>query len=829
MKQRLDQNEEKFSPSRHASFTIRKSLTSRVSSFPFEVSLPHRLFVSLVNKKERDVGTQVSLGIPSQVSLFPILRVLIVTTCTVDAPQSAAKSGIRSSDTLPAPLPRWQIALMAVTIFVSAFLLFQVQPLISKKLLPWFGGSPAVWTTAMLFFQTTLFAGYAYAHLVTHKLQPRTHLLVHMVLVVVSALLACLINPSDSWKPNGDENPTLYVLMLLAVSIGIPYFTLASTGPIVQAWFARVRPGASPYRLYSLSNVGSYLALLSFPYMFEPYFSLPAMSVAWTAVYSVFAVACVGTSLAVLAIISRAESNVDQPTEASLLKGEKPTAWMRALWIFLPALASLTMIAATDHVSHHVAPEPRLWITTLGLYLLTFIITFDHERWYKRSLVGVACAVAILFLSGKSDLLDWVGLEWSFGAKELRWSHFVVMFLICFLCHGELVRLRPKNNAYLTDFYLCISAGGACGGLFATLVAVNLFHDYFEWPLCLVLALFVCVSVLVLPSGSTRLPRETQWSQMSNRRIYAMSTMSMASVAWILFFMDPWQWRSQVSDDYSSRVLHMGRNFYGVVSVEDQIHASDPYASYRGFYSGNVTHGMQFKSQQIRLRPLSYYTEESGMGQAVRYLQKRQPSIRIAVIGLGAGSIASYARESDTVDFYEINPEVIRIAQEYFSFLKECKGKTNLLLGDGRLKLDANEGTLYDMIILDAFTGGSVPVHLLTQEAFQIYQKRLAVNGFIVAHATNSYLNLYPVIKRQAEELEMSFRCHFVPFDKEKFIRKNFYMCLTNDPTYLMETVNLYPPIYDSEGNALPSTEPDQSNVSLWTDQFSSINQIARE
>jgi uncharacterized membrane protein len=322
------------------------------------------------------------------------------------------------------------------------------------------------------------------------------------------------------------------------------------------------------------------LALLSFPYLFEPYLSLPAMGMAWTAVYGIFAIACIGTSLAVLAILSRGKvpaADTREEIENSESKSEMPTAWMRALWIGLPALASLTMIAATDHVSHNVAPEPRLWITTLGLYLLTFIITFDRERWYKRSLVAIVCGLTILFLTGKSDILDLVGLEWSFGAKELRWSHFVVMFLICFLCHGELVRLRPKNNAYLTEFYLCISAGGACGGLFATLVAVNLFHDYFEWPLCLVLALIVCASVLCLPSGSNHLPQPTKWNQMSHRRMYTLSTMGVASIAWILFFLDPWQWRSQVSDEYSSRVLHTGRNFYGVVSVEDQIHATDPF------------------------------------------------------------------------------------------------------------------------------------------------------------------------------------------------------------------------------------------------------------
>lgn len=730
--------------------------------------------------------------------------------------------------------PRWQIVMLAITISISAFLLFQVQPLVSKRLLPWFGGSPTIWTTAMLFFQTQLFAGYAYAHWATTRLSPFLHLKTHAVLVFFSAMMAFLITPSDVWKPNGDENPTLYVLLLLAISVGIPYFTLASTGPILQAWYSRVQPGASPYRLYALSNSGSFLALLSFPYAFEPYLSISAMSSAWTMMYWAFAFCCIITANGVLNWLSRqtvpAESQTARLTtdgpSAEDLESLRPTSWTRFLWIGLPALASLTMIAVTDHVSHHVAPEPRLWIMTLGLYLLTFIITFDHERWYWRKPMAWGTLLAILVLSSESNLLDWAGIDWGGDAQAIRMSHFLVMFLICFVCHGELVRSRPRSIRYMTEFYLWISAGGACGGLFATLIAVNVFNDYLEWPLCMVLALLVCVAVLFGPGS---LAKATPSAKSNQRRFALVGILGIASIAWILFFNDPWGWRSAGNDEYTSRRLHLSRNFYGVVSVEDRIHESDRKRSYRGFYHGSVTHGLQPFASELRLSPRTYYSQESGVGKAIGYLQERQESIRIAVIGLGAGSLAAYVRPTDSITFYEINPEVIRIAGEYFTFLKECNGTVKTVLGDGRLKLEESEEPPFDIIVLDAFTGGSVPIHLLTQEAFAIYRKRLAPRGMIAVHATNSYLNLYPVVKQQAMTLGMDFRCDYMPTDLDAFIRRNFYVIITEDQKYLRRTTNVYPHTYDRDGNELPATEPDLPGVRLWTDQFSSIHQITKK
>ncbi|MEQ1828165.1 MAG: hypothetical protein ABL921_19555, partial [Pirellula sp.] len=575
------------------------------------------------------------------------------------------------------------MVMLASTIFVSAFLLFQVQPLISKLILPWFGGSPTVWTTAMLFFQCVLFGGYAYAHLVIRYLSFATHLRIHLAMLVVSALMSIMIMPREFLRPNGDENPAVQILLLLLVCVGLPYFTLASTGPLVQAWFSKVYPGQSPYRLYALSNVGSFMALLSFPYVFEPYLGLPQMGMAWTGLYWVFAVLC-GTTAMWLHFAAKSTPTV-RAAEFNETLGERTRpAWtQRGVWIALPAIASLTMIAATDHISHNVAPEPRLWILTLGLYLLTFIITFDHERWYHRGITAVACVLSIVFSTANSDFLEWTGVEWSLGVAGERWSYLITMFLICFLCHGELVRLRPQATAYLTEFYLCISGGGACGGIFASLVAVNFFVDYYEWPMCLAVASSISLWILI---SIAWLDRQRSTTRSLGFRTVLAGICLCISLSWIGYFMDPFNWQPSRSKEFKSTELFAGRNFYGTISVYEKVHNDDLSQSHRIFYSGNVIHGIQLSDSKSRLRPVAYYGVESGAGDTIEYAKLRQPSLRLALVGLGIGSLAAYGRREDFIDFYEINPEVIRVAKEYFSFLSECKSTTKIILGDGRLK-----------------------------------------------------------------------------------------------------------------------------------------------
>ncbi len=388
------------------------------------------------------------------------------------------------------------IALFALTIFTSAYLLFQVQPLIGKLILPWFGGSPSVWTAAMLFFQCMLFGGYLYAHLIASHIAPRAQVLTHIVLLMLAMAAAVFVLPGPALKPTGDESPTARILLVLIASVGLPYFCLATTGPLIQYWFARACPGRSPFRLYALSNAGSFLALLSFPYVFEPLFEVPTMGRMWTIGFWVFALLCAAVTLHAGLAAASPRAEAVPPTPSSPATPPHTSTAQRAAWVLLPALPSLAFIATTDHVSHDIAPEPRLWITTLALYLLTFIICFDHPRWYRRMPVAAATLVGILLLSGRYDIPAWFGQDWDWGVTEMRWSHMAVMFLICFMCHGELYRRRPADPRHLTEFYLWLAFGGACGGLFVALVATNFFADYYEWTLCLMAAMGLACFIL---------------------------------------------------------------------------------------------------------------------------------------------------------------------------------------------------------------------------------------------------------------------------------------------------------------------------------------------
>lgn len=716
---------------------------------------------------------------------------------------------------------------LALTILVSACLLFQVQPLISKFILPWFGGSPAVWTTAMLFFQCLLFCGYSYAHLVSRFLSIRQQTLIHIALVIFAAYLAAFIIPGEHFKPTGTESPVWQILLLLGSCVGIPYFCLATTGPLIQYWFSHAYPGRSPYRLYSLSNFGSFLALLSFPYLFEPFFELPQLGSYWTIGFWIFASFCIAAAFQML---QRSSSSSSADHYASFPAGSSQSdslgKWQRVGWVALPALASLTFIAATDRVSHDIAPEPRLWITTLSLYLLTFIICFDHERWYQRGPTAIMCLLTILALTGSQDITERLGFEWDPGVTEVRWSHFLAMFLICFMCHGELVRLRPKSRDHLTEFYLWMSFGGACGGLFVTLVATNLFDEFYEWTLCLLSA--IALGTYILTSSPTPKLQAVQQKNAVRIRQFLFGAAGLLAGGVVCFWLDPFQWQPRSSPEFEEVYLHRSRNFYGAVAVKERIHRTDPSQSYRVFYSGQVNHGVQFTHSDKRALPVSYHSMQSGVGETLEYAKSKYPEIRVAIVGLGIGTLATYARESDHYDFYEINPEVIQLANQWFDNVPRCKARTKeTILGDARLKLEQAPGDVqYDVIVLDAFSGGSVPVHLLTREAFAIYRGHLKPNGFIVINITNGYLNLYPVVKRQAEHLGMRFRNKFQSGEPSRLIRNNHYVIITDDAEYLALFPSVNRRYFDDSGNLVREVDPNISNVPLWTDHFSSINPI---
>lgn len=702
--------------------------------------------------------------------------------------------------------------LFALTIFTSAYLLFQVQPLISKFILPWFGGSPAVWTTAMLFFQCTLFGGYVYAHLLTRRRSPRTQAAIHVGLLVLASTLAAFVIPDAALKPTGDEAPIAKILLLLGASVGLPYFCLATTGPLIQYWYARTTAHGSVFRLYALSNVGSFLALLSFPYLFEPRFTLPELGRFWSLGFWAFALLCAGVALTVGRC--RHWPQIETPASGAASAGlaDEPAVARRLLWIGLPALASLAFIATTDHISHDVAPEPRVWISTLALYLLTFVICFDHPRWYRRSGVALAALALAVVLSGKNSLPGLWGGEWDFNVGELRWLHLATMFLACLMCHGELFRRRPGNPRHLTEYYLWMSFGGACGGLFVALIATNLFPDYYEWSVYLLGVVALACAV----AGN-------EWHWRRPLRI----GLALAVGGLILYWEDPFALRDRSTVAYTDTPLHQARNFYGTVYVKERRYRDDPGRDYRVFYSGQVMHGIQYLDPAKRRQPTSYYAQDSGIGETLAYAQARQPALRVAVIGLGVGTLAAYGRSGDDYDLYEINPQVVDVAKRWFDNLENCQARTRIILGDARLKLEELPADVrYDVIALDAFSGDSVPIHLLTREAFQSYRKHLKPGGFIAVHITNSYLNLYPVVRRQAEELGMGFRNKYQDEDPERRILGNHYVVITDDREYLARYPSVNRQHRDAAGKLVREEDPNLPNVPLWTDHFSSLTPI---
>ncbi len=492
----------------------------------------------------------------------------------------------------------------------------------------------------------------------------------------------------------------------------------------------------------------------------------------------------------------------------------------RFSWVALPALASLVFIAATDQISHDVAPEPRLWISTLGLYLVTFILTFDHPRWYRPKLFAFLTLVLLLVTAGMSDIPRWLGIEWDYGVNEVRWSHFALLFVVCMLCHGELYRRRPVDTRRLTEFYLCMSVGGAFGGLFVTLVATQWFDDYHEWLMALILVALLACHVL-FRSDSKR-------PALAGRLVGVFTAIAM--VALLVAMQNPWSWREVRKADRTEVLLDQDRNFYGTVSVKERRFLNEPERNDRVFFSGNVTHGQQFLSESLRHVPTTYYARDSGIGETLLWAMSQKPSLSVALIGLGAGTLANFAREADAYDFYEINPAAVRFAQEWFDNLSSCKAREqNILLGDARLRMEQlPKDKLYDVIVLDAFTGGSVPIHLLTREAFQIYRDHLKPDGYIAINITNAYLNLYPVVKAQSEHLGMAFRHKSQAADEVRNIRRNLHFIMTQDQAYLKAYPSVNREVRDAGGRFLRHEPQDQPGLRLWTDQFSSIAPIAK-
>jgi len=609
----------------------------------------------------------------------------------------------------------------ALTIFVGAFLLLQVQPLIAKYILPWFGGGPAVWTTAMLFFQVFLLAGYAYAHLSIRKLKPRAQVGVHLTLLAL-ALTQLPITPIEAWKPIGVEFPTWRILLLLTSSIGLPYFMLASTTPLMQAWFSQTRPGRSPYRLYALSNLAALLALLTYPFVVEPALTRSAQTLTWSAAFGFFVVVC-GAS-AVWTVWLRPEDGRGASAAALEPTVPPPTMGARVLWVALAACASVLFLAITNQITRDVAVLPFLWVLPLGLYLLTFVIAFDHDRWYVRGWFAAALVPATI-------LAVWFMFQAQVapvGQQLIAYS--VVLFVGCMICHGELSRRKPHPQ-HLTGYYLTVALGGALGGIFVALIAPLIFNDYLELHLALMGVAGLTLFALFENEESPLYRGQPVW-------------------VWIPLILAVLALGSSLTRQAgtSARLtVERSRSFYGVISLYRES-AGTP-AERLSLWHGRIRHGVQFLAPDRRRWGTGYYAGDTGAALALESLAGE--SRRIGMVGMGVGTLATYTRPGDYVRIYEINPDVRRLAETRFTYLSDSPAEIDVVMGDARLSMERDAPQAFDLLILDAFSGDAIPLHLLTREAFETYVRHLAPDGVIALLIDTWHLDFGPVVRGLAD------------------------------------------------------------------------------
>ncbi|HWY61181.1 MAG TPA: fused MFS/spermidine synthase [Rhizomicrobium sp.] len=665
--------------------------------------------------------------------------------------------------------------LTPATIFLAALLLFEVEPLIAKMILPWFGGSAAVWMACLLFFQTALLAGYLYAHLLSTRLSVRWQWRVHVLLLVVS-LASLPIIPAMHWKPAGSENPLMLILGLLSATIGLPFLLLSSTTPLLTAWTTlQGSASQSLTRLYALSNLGSMLALISYPVLIEPLIATHGQALIWSGLYVGFVVLGI---TATWRLRSGQSGNV-LPESGN---GSAPLLADRIFWFLLPMMASALLLAVTNHILRNIAAIPLLWVVPLALYLLSFVICFDSPRWYVRLFWYPWFAVfsgAIIYVMVGLFLLQHFLAQLAF---------FAAGFLVCcVVCHGELAALKPAPR-HLSAYYLTIAAGGAAGGLFVAVIAPLAFRGDID------LALILPLTVLLIIRVAFR-----RWPLSPDSPLSAL-VLAAVLVAWLL---DTGRLVKMERDDFAS-ARFVERNFYGALRVED-------LGAVRVLQNGNVVHGREFLAPDRAAEPTSYYGRQSGLGLALAALGENGP-IKVGVIGLGAGTIAAYGRAGDSYIFYEINPAVRDIATSWFRFLSLSPAKKHIVLGDARLSLERQAPQKFDLLAVDAFTSDSIPIHLLTHEGFAQYWRHLKPGGVLAVHVSNLYIDLAPVVALAAREDGKTARMVTDPGDDKKAQDLSDWILVTANPSFFQ-----HPALAKAAAVAIP--EP----VKLWTDDYSNL------
>lgn len=690
------------------------------------------------------------------------------------------------------------MSVFLASIFLSAFLLFQIQPMIGKAVLPWFGGTPAVWSTVMLFFQVLLTAGYAYAYWLISHIRRQRQTIVHMALIASAiAILVSLsfiwpspITPGPGWKPQDISSPVLQVFRLLLVSVGLPYFVLASNGPLMQAWFSRLFPERSYARLYAFSNVGSLLGLLAYPTLIEPILPLHSQGWIWSAGFALF-----GLLAGWIAARGREAVSPTQPKAGPVLSPERPSIALTTLWIILSATASLFLLSVTNQITQEVAVIPFFWVLPLTLYLLSFIIAFSGERGYSYNFY------AILFVFSTAATLYVMLNATSLHVYWQTLAYCLLLFSACMLCHGELYLLRPSAQ-HLTMFYLMISIGGAMGGIFVSLIAPLIFYGYWEFFVGLGTTLAILLTILRGRQG-VNIPTRTRFIL----TVFGLVTAMLA-----------------VLGTYFSGSLYSKRTFYGVIRVHETVPEGSTERAYLMSH-GITVHGLQFIDPELRQVPTTYYGRDSGVGLAILNHPQYGQGQRVGMLGGGGGTLAAYGQPGDVYRLYEINPVVIDLAEGqggYFSFVADSQADVTMILGDARLSLErelaAGHPQNFDVLVLDTFSSDSIPVHLVTKEAFALYLEHLALDGIIAAHITNLHLDLQPVFWQLARYYGLSMaRVNYAGDSRGGYT--SHWILLARDPA-LLEIPAIEENSVDLRGYS--------TDKNLWTDNYSNLFQILK-
>ncbi|UGV25773.1 class I SAM-dependent methyltransferase [Rhodopseudomonas boonkerdii] len=729
---------------------------------------------------------------------------------------------------------RLLLTVYTAAIFVSALLLFSVQPLFTKMVLPRLGGSPAVWSVAMVFFQSLLLGGYAYAHFLMQLRNRAIPVAVHLVLLS-AALLTLPLAIANGWGEPPESGYAFWLLGLFAVSIGLPFFALAANNPMLQAWFVRTGhpDGRDPYFLYASSNIGSFLALLSYPVLLEPMFSLRTQNLIWTSGYGLLIVLIASCGF----LLMRSPAVVIAAPEAGGSETAEPSWMQRLRWIFLAAVPSGLLIAVTAHISTDVAAAPLLWVLPLSLYLLTWVLVFQSRpllpHWLMLQLqpLAIAGVIVLLAVGGEQNLLLTLG------------GHQLAFFIIAMACHGELARTRPAPR-HLTGFYVSLSFGGMVGGLFAGLIAPYTFSWIAEYPILVALAvlclpaqsgrssrwtgiywllLFAAAVALIAPSYTTG--KLFNW--FDAQRVYVVAAVAVIGVIVARLHVGRLEMlgitvlalaliRIYPADDGRVETV---RSFFGVHKI--QVTAN---GQYHVLLHGTTIHGAEKYLNDDgtpvtgRPEPISYYYKDGGMGQAITAMRARKGApLHVAVIGLGSGSLVCAQAPGENWTFFEIDQTMVDTARDpkYFSYISKCQPDIKPVIGDARLTFAREPDSAYDLIIVDAYSSDAIPIHLATQEAMAIYKAKLAPQGAVVMHVSNRHLELASVVTgiADANGLKSWVFNEDTGRDAEYIFSTNVVISARND--------------MDVGSIALPSSSwtltPAKTDQRVWTDDYSNI------